>query len=558
MPRWLLVTASLLAAGLLGLAGFMLYKGTSPLEVAELLLFDAVIQLNDEMRPARADGPRVLVLALDGVGAGEFRDAVGSGGMPIVATLLGAEVDGEEGLFEHGVAPGGVWSILPSTTYAAWTSVYTGAGVAESGVSGNEWFDRESMTFVAPAPVSVTEHADALRVYMDSLMHRWMAVPTVFERADVRSYVTLAAQYRGVDLLVRPDARTFADLVSAFAMGAVGGDPDRETYSSLDMGAIDRTVEVIGEHGLADLQVVYFPGVDLFTHVAESALADQQTYLSDIVDPAIGRLLGAYRERGVLDSTYVLFVSDHGHTPALADERHALGSGGEGELAGALEAVGFRVRPFELDTDQDAYQAVLAYQGALAYVHLADRSSCPGAEDPCDWKVPPRFEEDVMEAVRAFDAAGRTGEGAWKLEGAIDLIFAREPRGVEPAGPFQVWNGEALVPVAAYLAANPRPDLVALEERLEALGVGRYGHRSGDVMLLSRYRAEDPVTDRYYFSAFYRSWHGSPSRQDSEILFALMRPASTGAELRARMQSAIGDTPSQLDVTPLILELLGR
>jgi len=558
MPRWQILAASVLGLGLLGLGGLMLYKGTPPAEVASLFSADAVLQLRAEMRPARPDGPRVLVLALDGVGAREFRHAVGSGAMPQVAALLGAEVDGEPGLYAHGLAPDSVWSILPSTTYAAWTAVYTGAGVAESGVSGNEWFDRESMSFVAPAPVSVTEHADAVRVYTDSLMHRWMAVPTVFERADVRSYVTLAAQYRGADLLVGPDGGMFADLVSSFAAGAVTGEPDRGTYSALDVAAIDRTLEAIEEHGLADLQVVYFPGVDLFTHVAESAIPDQQGYLADVVDPAIGRLLGAYRVRGALDSTYVIFVSDHGHTPSLADERHALGTGGEGEPADALGAAGFRVRPFELDTGDDAYQAVLAYQGALAYVHLADRSTCPGEEDRCDWRAPPRFEEDVMAAVRAFDTAGRTGAGAWKLEGAIDLIFAREPRGVEPAGPFQVWDGEALVPVGVYLAANPRPDLVDLEHRLEALGAGRYGHRSGDVMLLSRYREEDPVTERFYFSAIYRSWHGSPSRQDSEILFALARPASTGAELRARMHAAIGDAPSQLDVTPLILELLGR
>ncbi|CAN5781995.1 hypothetical protein BH23GEM11_BH23GEM11_04990 [soil metagenome] len=558
MPRWLILVLALVVVGLLALGGLMLYKGTPPSEVVALLVSESVVQLREEMRPARPDGPHVLVLALDGVGAREFREAVGSGGMPQVAALLGAEVDGETGLYAHGLAPDGVWSILPSTTYAAWTAVYTGAAVAESGVSGNEWFDRESVSFVAPAPVSVTEHADAVRVYTDSLMHRWMAVPTVFERADVRAYVTLAAQFRGADLLVRPNGGTFADLVSSFAAGAVAGDPDRETYRALDEAAIDSTLDAIEEHGLADLQVVYFPGVDLFTHVAEAAMPDQQDYLSDVVDPAIGRLLEAYRARGALDATWVIFISDHGHTPSLADERHALGTGGEGEPGQALEAAGFRVRPFELDTDDESFQAVLAYQGALAYVHLADRSTCPGPQDRCDWHAPPRFEEDVLAVVRAFDTAGRTGAGAWKLEGAIDLIFAREPRGVESAAPFQVWDGEALVPVGAYLAANPRPDLVDLERRLEELGVGRYGHRSGDVMLLSRYREEDPVTERFYFSALYRSWHGSPSRQDSEILFAVARPASSGTEVRARMHAAVGETPSQLDVTPLILDLLGR
>ena len=558
MPRWLLVIVALLVVGLLGLGGLLLLTGTPPNEVMSLVVSDAAVQLRPEMRPARRAGPRVLVLALDGVGAREFRDAVRSGGMPHVASLLGSELDSASGLYEHGLAPEGVLSILPSTTYAAWTALYTGTGVAENGVAGNEWFDRETMTFVAPAPVSVKEHGDAVKVYSDSLMHRWIAMPTLFERADVRSYVTLAAQYRGADLLVRPDAGSFAKLAASFAAGIANGDPDWETYRALDQAAIDETLKAIDEHGLADLQVVYFPGVDLFTHVADSAMHAQQRYLTNVVDSAIGKLLGAYKRRDALDSTYVMLVSDHGHTPSLADERHALGSGTEGEPEDALKSVGFRVRPFELETDDEAYQAVLAYQGALAYVHLADRSTCPEAEDRCNWNAPPRFEEDVLAAVRAFDAAGRSGKGAGKLEGAIDLIFARVARGVEPAGPFKVWDGERLVAVGEYLAANPRPDLLDLERRLERLGVGRFGHRSGDVMVLSRYREQDPEAQRYYFSARYRSWHGSPSRQDSEMLFALARPASTGAQLRAQVHAAVGESFSQLDVTPLILRLLGR
>lgn len=558
MPRWLRVTAAILMLGLLGVAGVLLYTGTPPMEITTLLASDAVVQLRPQMRAARPDGPRVLVIALDGVGAQEFRDALRAGGMPRVAALLGAELDREGGRLAHGLAPDSVWSILPSTTYAAWTSVYTGVGVSQHGVAGNEWFDRMSMTFVAPSPVSVKEHGDAVRVYSDSLLHEWIAVPTVFERADVRSYVTLAAQYRGADLLVRPDAGMFAKLATSFAAGVVEGESDHSTYSALDQAAVDHTLEAIAEHGLADLQVVYFPGVDLFTHVADSAITEQERYLSNVVDRAVGRLLDAYAARRALAQTYVLFVSDHGHTPALADDRHALGTGGEGEPADVLKKVGFRVRPFELEADDTNYQAVLAYQGALAYVHLADRSTCPAKENRCDWKAPPRFNEDILPAVRAFDAAGRSGVAASKLMGAIDLIFARESRGADTVGPFQVWDGNALVPVRTFLAANPRPDLIDLEQRLKTLAVGSFGHRSGDIMVLSRYREIDRLDDRYYFSSRYRSWHGSPSRQDSEILFALAHPSSTGEELGALVKGAFRTTPTQLDITPLILKLLKR
>ncbi len=558
MSRWLKIVISVLVLGLLALGGVLLFTGTPVTEVASLLASESVLPLRENMRPARRNAPRVLVIALDGVGAMEFRDAVRGGGMPNVASLLGAELDRENGLYEQALAPRGVLSILPSTTFAAWTSVYTGAGVAEHGVPGNEWFDRETMTFVAPAPVSVKEHGDAVRVFSDSLLHKWIAVPTLFEQADVRSYVTLAAQYRGADLLIRPDIKAFAKVVSAFATGVADDDTDWEMYSGLDQAAVDKTLEAIEEYGLADLQVVYFPGVDLFTHVADSSLLEQERYLTNVVDSAIGRVLNEYQSRDALDSTYVLLVSDHGHTPSLADDRHALGTGEAGEPADALKAIGFRIRPFELETDDKAYQAVFAYQGAFAYVHLADRSTCPQPDNQCDWTAPPRFEEDVLAAVRAFAAASSIGSGASKLAGAIDLIFARESRGVQPAGPFKVWDGEALVPVSTYLAANPRPDLLGLEERLEALGVGRYGHRSGDIMLLARYREQDPESERYYFSSRYRSWHGSPSRQDSEILFALARRGQTSSVLQTQMRAAVGDQPSQLDVTPLILRLLGR
>ncbi|WP_376694913.1 hypothetical protein [Wenzhouxiangella sp. EGI_FJ10305] len=77
-------------------------------------------------------------------------------------------------------------------------------------------------------------------------------------------------------------------------------------------------------------------------------------------------------------------------------------------------------------------------------------------------------------------------------------------------------------------------------------------------MLLSWYLEQDPVKDRYCFSTFYRSWHGSPSRQDSEILYALARPASTGPGLRVQMHAAIGESLSQVYVTPLIFALLDR
>jgi hypothetical protein len=193
----------------------------------------------------------------------------------------------------------------------------------------------------------------------------------------------------------------------------------------------------------------------------------------------------------------------------------------------------------------------------MAYVYLADRSTCPQPGSRCDWRRAPRLEEDVLPVAHAFFEANRTGALIPELRGTLDLIFAREPRPPgEDALPFQIWDGERLVPIGEYLAANPRPELLELESRMEGLAAGPYGHRAGDVLLLSRSGGERQIEERYYFSDRYRSWHGSPSGQDSRIPLVVARPGSSGAELRERFRLAVGDNPSQLDITPLILHLL--
>jgi hypothetical protein len=478
--------------------------------------------------------------------------------MPRVAALVGRET--EPRLYEHGWAAPGVLSILPSTTYAAWASVFTGQPAARTGVPGNEWFAREEMRFYAPAPVTVTEHEHALEVYSDQLMGRVLRAPTVYERAGVRAYVSLQAYHRGADLLTVPMPSAYGRMITSAAKGAVDEETvSQEVYEELDGEAVESLVESIERHGPADLQTVYFPGVDLYTHVAQDPIRDQTRYLREVIDPAVGEVLDAYRKAGALEGTWVMFVADHGHTPVLPDDLHALGTDGDDEPPAVLQQAGFRVRPFQLEVDaeQQDYQAAVAYQGAFAYVYLADRSTCAQAGARCDWNRAPRLAEDVLPVARAFYEASRTGAGVPALRGAIDLVFARPP--VPPgqdALPFQVWDGQRLVPVAEYLAAHPRPELLDLERRLEGLGVGAYGHRAGDVLLLARTGMELPIEQRFYFSSRYHSWHGSPTKQDSEIPLLVVQAATSGAAIRARVQRAAGPRVDQLSITPIILDLL--
>ena len=536
---------------------YMAWTGNAPEELAELAGTGGEKVLREPMRPARG-APRVIVFALDGAGDGELRRALASGAMPRTAALLGRET--EPRVYEHGWAAPGVLSILPSTTYATWASLFTGQPAARTGVPGNEWFAREEMRFYAPVPTSVHGHQHALEVYTDQLMGRVLRVPTLYEQAGVRSYVSLQGYHRGADLLTVPAPEGYGRMIAEAAGGLVSDETvGQEAYEELDVEAAASLVKSIGEHGVADLQVVYFPGVDLYTHVAEHPLDDQVRYLGQVVDPAVASILDAYRKAGALEGTWILFVADHGHTPVLSDDAHSLGAEGEDEPPQVLRNAGFRTRPLEIELDsaEQDFQAAVAYQGAFAYVYLADRSTCPRAGDRCDWKRAPRLEQDVLPVARAFFDASRTGAGVPALRGSLDLVLARPPRPPgQDALPFQVWDGARLVPVGEYLAAHPRPDLVDLERRLEGLAAGPYGHRAGDVLLLARSGLNLPAEQRFYFSGRYRSWHGSPTLQDSEIPLIVIHSASSGAEIRARVTRAAGGRPDQLGITPLILDLL--
>ena len=76
-----------------------------------------------------------------------------------MAAMLG-KPEGSGGLYEHAYSVPNTVTILPSTTIAAWSAIFTGAPTAWNSVSGNEWFAREEMKFYAPAPVSVSEMDD--------------------------------------------------------------------------------------------------------------------------------------------------------------------------------------------------------------------------------------------------------------------------------------------------------------------------------------------------------------------------------------------------------------
>jgi hypothetical protein len=249
----------------------------------------------------------------------------------------------------------------------------------------------------------------------------------------------------------------------------------------------------------------------------------------------------------------VIVVADHGHTPVLHDKQHALGAS-DGP-ATVLRRAGFRVRPFKREVDaKDRFSAVLAYGGPMAYVYLADRTRCTPV---CDWAQPPRYEADVLPAADAFFRANQDGTGAPGLRGTLDMVLVRRPRPwPEDDLPFEVYVGNGHTqPLADYLRDHPHPTYVDFVQRMHDLAVGIRGERAGDVILLAHDGDVADVGGRFYFAALYRSFHGSPSRADSEIPLIVANRQSSAAAIGRWVERTLGDRPYIERLTDLLLGL---
>lgn len=531
-------------------------------QVAKLAVAGDSRELRERDDASRPDGaPSLLVIALDGAGRDVLYDEVQSGRLPGFSRLLYGQGDD----LPHAHFNGSLLSTVPSTTLVAWATAFTGFAPAQHGIMGNEFFVRQSRVFAAPAPVSLSEPSAALANFTEDYLDEFCMVPTVYEQMravdqDVRIWVAMHPLHRGADrLLLTGRAALFAGfraMLTGVAEETLEDETSREVYEQLDEEVIDTVLDVLDDETPPDVLTIYLVGIDAFAHAAAMGPDEaRKSYLREALDPLMTKLAAAVERR--MDDPYVVITTDHGHTRVMHDDRHALQVGEEDEPTAVLDKLGFRLRPHAVDVDaDDPFSAVVAYQGAMAYVYLADRSTCPTAETPCDWHRPPRYEEDVLAVGQAFRQASDHGKWVPALEGTLDAVFVRDP--VDPAAnerPFAVLRSDGSVETMEAFSAR-RPEYLALAERMRHLAAGPLGERAGDVVLLARSSDHEPLDQRFYFAAgYYHSWHGSPSAQDSEIALIVSHPRAHVARTARIVAESLGETPFQYKVSDLLLRL---
>lgn len=525
------------------------------------------LRKRDEGTPASSpDKTPLLVIAFDGIGRDLLYDMLRKGELPNLAKLLGGLETG--GKLPHAHLDETLLSTLPSSTMAAWATTFTGVGPAEHGITGNEYFVREKREFACPAPVTFSDIAPTLEIYTDGLLNELSASPSVYERMrekDPNALVWVALQhfYRGADKLMLTKSTILAKAFEGFledSVKKVASDKESfRSYADLDEAVIDVVTSHLDEPTIPDVLTVYLTGTDLYAHIAqEGPDVARQTYLREVVDPALAKLVAKLEKRNALANRWVMVIADHGHTQVVKDEAHALAMGDTDDPPAVLRRIGFRLRPFTRKvSEKHEFSSVVAYGGAMAYVYLADRSKCPGEKDTCDWTLPPRYEEDVLAAAEAFHKNNEDGSIVPAIRGALDMVLTRKPKPYPQVdAPFEVYiGGGKTVPIPKYLEEHPHPTYVAFDARMRDLAVGARGERAGDILLLAHNGDRDKPEERYYFAAPYRSWHGSPSKQDSEIPLIVAMPDARSAAIAAWVKNILGDRPYQQKVTDIMLKL---
>ncbi len=503
----------------------------------------------------RTRHPGLLIVAIDGMKRDVLYRLLDAQALPGLAKLLGGATGGD---LPHAHLDRTLLAPLPSTTLVGWSSIFTGVPPAENGITGNEFFIREERRFAAPIPGSFEDAEPRLATYTDQYADALLEVPTLYERMraedpEVVIWVAVSQFHRGADRLLIAKRRAIVGKVYASAIDTVTW-RSFGSYEERDQEILDNVISELADDDadVPDVLTVYVSGTDSYAHVAEEG-PDRalERFVTGKLDVAFGRLADTLTERGALADRFVVVVADHGQSPVPEDGSTLLTTAPRA----VLEDAGFRVRPFTLEVeDDDDFQAVLAFQGPIAYVYVANRSTCAAAKTSCDWSQPPRFREDVLPVAEAYFQANRRGA----MRRTLDMILVREPRPfAEDDLPFEVYVGHGRrVALAAYLRAHPHPTYVDVEPRLRELAVGRYGERAGDVLLVARNGDGVGAAGRYYFnSGPQRSIHGSPSRQDAEIPLIVAHAGRSSAELRRLVGASLGARPLAYRVTDLALRL---
>ncbi len=226
-----------------------------------------------------------VLLFVDGLDPDVFHDMAARGELPGI----------QQYLVRRGTIVENAFSTIPSITYANKVTFLTGLYPGHHGVLGNKWFDRTTLVW---------------KTYNTSETYRSVdqdyTAPTIHEVLHDRFTVNFqGAARRGVD-------ETVDNWAESGVCWFFGWHLAMDRWVGSNFQHLERLAR---KHGRWPAFVhAYFPGCDTRAHQAGSNSPGYRQALRNL-DTEIAKVGDALDRAGVLERTYLILVSDHGHTP---------------------------------------------------------------------------------------------------------------------------------------------------------------------------------------------------------------------------------------------------
>ena len=290
---------------------------------------------------------------------------------------------------------------VPAITYAAIATLLTGVGPGRHQIVGNRWFDPDARLFRNYATI---EH------YRD--VNTDFETPTIYERIDPAASVSVQAAHR------RGVTKNIANWALSGTMWFFG---DFTAVDKLTASSIWRITRWANRQGRwPTLLTLYFPGLDSVGHEV-SPSSTKFRWAVWHADWQVGRVCDWLERQGLLETTYLVLVSDHG----MIDVRP---EGFIDLVALVRDGWGRRVTD-EMRQDgsfeqrarfYDAFDTVVAHQdGRGASLHF---------RGPAGWDTPPS--PDLVEAVLHSPPEDLR---LWNIRG-VELVAYLASTNGEPVG----------------------------------------------------------------------------------------------------------------------------
>lgn len=246
----------------------------------------AQTNLKIELPPGVTVPDRCMVMFfVDGLDHQVFNEMLARGELPSI----------DKYLIRRGVSVDNAITCIPSITYAVAATFLTGLYPGHHDIIGNNWFDRETLVWR-----TYTECASYRAVNKD------FTAPTIYDVLADRYTVNFQdAVRRGVDRTIDNWAESGIGWFFKWHLAM-------DRWVTSDFEKLGRLARRSGRW--PGFIQAYYPGIDARGHQAG---ANHPLYRQAVanVDRQIGLVCDALARIGLLDRTYLVLVSDHGHAP---------------------------------------------------------------------------------------------------------------------------------------------------------------------------------------------------------------------------------------------------